>query len=429
MSKFEGRVPWYREICDYKKVAEKSGAKIFDGIKVMDLSYANLSGDYTGTFLAEFGAEVIRVEEPGGDPFRTISPLGFIDANRNKFHTTLNICKEEGKDIFKKMVARTDVLIETYKPGYLDSLGISYRHLSQINPGLIYLGLSTYGQYGPLLAETGRPSYDIISQAMSGITYETGEVSETGVPEEDQPLAVPTRQNCFLAWTAAAYFAFIGIMSALWWRKKTGKGQFIDVSPWEAARFCIPSIGYYYHEKYVKERIGTLDPVFQLYGFIKAKDGYVFAGAFSDRSWESFCEMAGRPDLKEKYPTGSDRVKNVFELGRKCEEYTKQFTIDEIKTKSLEWSKTHPAVVIGGINTPMDTYKDEGYFEEATLIKFKDPTHGEICISRGAPKSSGPVQRIKWLARPIGADNEFVYSNWLGSTPEDLKVLRNKEVI
>jgi len=427
-NKFEERVPWYKEICDYKKVVDKPGAQIFDGIKVIDLSYANLSGDYTSTFLAEFGAEAIRVETPEGDPFRAISRLGFIDANRNKFHITLNIQKDEGKDVFKKMATRADVLIETYKPGYLDSLGIGYRQLSQINPRLVYVGLCNYGQYGPL-AKTTRPSSDIISQAMSGITCETGEVPEPGIPEENQPWAVPTRQNCFLAWTGAAYFAFIGIMSALLWRTKSGKGQFIDVSPWEAARFCVPSIGYYYHTKYVKERIGTLDPAIQLYGFIRAKDGYIFAGAFSDRSWESFCDMACRPDLKEKYPTGADRRREVLELGRKCEEYTKQFAAHEIRAKSLEWSKTHPAVVAGGVNTPMETYKDEAYHEEATLIKFRDPIHGEICISRGAPKSSGPVQKIKWLARPVGADNEFVYSNWLGLTPKDLEVLKNKDVV
>ena len=425
---FEERIPWYREICDYNEVVNKPGAQIFDDIKVIDLSYANLSGDYTGTFLAEFGAEAIRVEPPEGDPFRAISRLGFIDANRNKFHITLNIQKDDGKDVFKKMAARADVLIETYKPGFLDTLGIGYRQLSQVNPRLIYVALCNYGQYGPL-AKTTRPSSDIISQAMSGITYETGEVPEPGIPEEDQPWAVPTKQNCFLAWTGAAYFAFIGITSALWWRMKTGKGQFIDVSPWEAARFGVPSIGYCYHTKYVKERIGTLDPVFQLYGFIKARDGYIFAGAFSDRSWESFCDMAGRPDLKEKYLAGADRIKDALELGKECEEYTKQFTVDEIRAKSLEWSKTHPAVVAGGVNTPMETYRDEGYFEETTLIKFRDPIHGEICISRGAPKSSGPVQKIKWLARPIGSDNEFVYSDWLGLTKGDLEVLRNMGVI
>src|SRR5512135_3015876 len=146
-----------------------------DDMVVIDASYGNFAGLVASSLLAEMGAEVIRIEPPGGDTARKMSPYGmmigdsglaYIVEARNKFHVTLDLTKEEGQKIFAKLAGKAAVVIETFKPGYLDGLGIGYRQLSQANPGLIYCAISSYGHFGPEAEKrANQPDYDIVDQA------------------------------------------------------------------------------------------------------------------------------------------------------------------------------------------------------------------------------------------------------------------------
>lgn len=430
-------IQYYAELCKPEKVMTQPSAQPLEGYKILDLSYANLAGSYVATLLAEFGAECIKVEPPSGDPARYFSPygmlhnemgLGFIDANRNKFFITLNLETEKGRDIFKEMVKKVDVVIETFKPGYMDSLGIGYRHLKEINPGLVYVAVSNYGQYGPL-AKTKRAGYDIDAQAMSGVVYHTGERPEHGAPEE---IAVPTRVGSWIAWMSCGYWGAVGVLAALWWRRKTGKGQMIDVSPWETTYFSTSTAQtMFYFDGVIRERQGQVEPVGQIYAYFPAKDGWVFIGAGADDSFNSFCDMVGRPDLKEKYPTVIPyRVgENAFKVYEDVSEITKNYTVDEFVNMAVEWSKTHYSVATSKVRGAIDTFNDEGYYESRSLIRLKDPIHGDVVVSRGSPKCSGFYQIIKWLARPLGADNEFIYLKYLGYTRDELEKLKAEGVI
>ncbi len=435
-------IQYYTELCKPEKVMAQPGAQPLEDYKILDLSYANLGGSYIATLLAEFGAECVKVEPPSGDPARYFSPygmlhngmgLGFIDANRNKFFITLNLETEKGREIFKEMVKKVDVVIETFKPGYMDSLGIGYRQLKEINPGLVYVAVNNYGQYGPL-ARTNRSGYDIDAQAMSGLAYHTGELPGTpGVPEEAQ---VPTRMGSWVAWMSCGHWGALGVLAALWWRRKTGKGQMIDVSPWETAYYGTDTAQTVYQfegfkDEAIRERAGPVEPLAQVYAYFPAKDGWLFIGAFAEASFQSFCDMVGRADLKEKYPMLKPyRVfENAFKVYDDVKEITKEKTIDEWVKMSLEWSKTHPSVVMAPVRRAIEVYNDEGYYETRTLVRFKDPIHGDVVVSKGCPKYCGPYQIIKWLARPLGADNEFIYLKYLGYTRDELEKLKAEGVI
>ncbi|RPJ04584.1 MAG: CoA transferase, partial [Deltaproteobacteria bacterium] len=177
-------VDWIHEADDPKKNHLKPEA--LDDLLVLAVSQGNIGGLFCSSILAEFGADVIRVEPPEGDLARKFSPfgyqykgtgLGYLMEGRNKFHITLNLKKAEGQESFRRLAAQADVVIETSKPGVMDEYGLSYRHLKEINPRLIYATVYTYGHFGPE-SGCGKPDYDICDQARSGVMAVTGEAEE-----------------------------------------------------------------------------------------------------------------------------------------------------------------------------------------------------------------------------------------------------------
>lgn len=182
---------WIRERDDPTKAGGKPEA--LDGLVVLDISHNSMAGVICSALLAEFGAEVIRIEPPGGDNVRFFSPfglehegtgLGYLVEARNKLHVTLDLARQAGHDILKDLTGHADVLIETYKPGQMDGWGIGYRQLREINPRLIYVACSTYGQYGPEAErQANKPDYEVADQALSGIVHVTGEMESRDHPQ------------------------------------------------------------------------------------------------------------------------------------------------------------------------------------------------------------------------------------------------------
>ncbi len=294
---------WVRER-DEPSVAQAK-LEALDDITVLDLSYKSFAGCYCSSLLAEFGAQVLRIEPPGGDFIRTCTPYGlvhrgeglnYLTEGRNKFHITLNLEKREGQEILKGLVSQADVLIETYRPGTMDDWGIGYEQLKKINPRLIFASITTYGQFGPM-SKSEMPDYDNVAQARSGFQYSTGERLPDRKSYDECPWAVPTKSSPWIAWVASATFMGMSILAALHWRGITGEGQALDVSTTEAyLRLDEYATLWYNQEGHITERFGNLDTTLWLYCFAPTKDGSVFLGGLRLEMWQAFADMLGKWD-------------------------------------------------------------------------------------------------------------------------------------
>lgn len=398
-----------------------------DDLMVLDISYGNIGGLVCSSMLAELGAEVIRIEPPEGDIARQFSPsgimhldtgLGYLAEGRNKRHITLNLIEPEARDVFKTLAKRADILIETYQPSKMDSWGIGYRKLRGLNPRLIYTALHSYGQFGPL-ASSGRPGSEITNQAYSGLAYISGEAELEGPAE----FAVPTKTGSWYGWYAEGMFAAYGVLLALNFRENTGQGQFVDVSGAECImKFIDYNISWFHMDGKIKERLGSYDPSVFPYTFIKCKEGYTFLAAYNDEAFQTLMEIIGRPELAEdpRFASFMDRtsLQNEEALQEILEEWSTQYPVDEVIDRVQEAISEKEgraaAVVTGKVTEPSEVLAEQNWWDRGSFRTFEDPTYGELTLQGPVWKMSETPPRLKWLCRPIGADNELVYLKYLG---------------
>ncbi|MBU2648618.1 CoA transferase, partial [bacterium] len=271
---------------------------------VLDLSFANFSGIISASHFAEAGAEVIKVEPPDGDPARVMTPHGetiagvgipFLSEGRNKRHITLDIASDIDREKLKKLIARADVLIESYAPGEMDALGLGYQQLQALNPGLIYIAITPYGQFGSLAEQRSNiPWSDLTSQAESGLTALIGDLAEA--PE---PYNWPTRAGFYAAAHATAAEVATAALVALFYKRRTGEGQMLDIATADAYSSCVgipPIFGHVW--KHARIRYGTLDYGLCPYGFFKCKDGHVAIACFRDQDFRAALKILGRWDME-----------------------------------------------------------------------------------------------------------------------------------
>ncbi len=434
---------WIREQDDPKYARNKPEA--LDDIWVVDLSYSNMGGCFASSILAEMGAHVIRIEPSEGDPAREYAPfgitkggvgLGYLNEGRNKYHITLNLETEKGRELLKRLIdGRMDVLIETFKPGQMDEWGIGYRQLKELNPDLIYCAITTYGQFGPR-ATCGKGGSDVVEQAMSGVTYVSGEYVED--PEDPKEWEVPTKQGNWMGWYCGGAYADFSILVALHYRHLTGKGQMIDVSSAEAlGRMINYSLTYYHDTGKTVERVGNLDAGVFCYTYFKCKDGFCFLSGFSDPNWSLLTEVIERPDLRDQYPTIFERLnfENMKKAYKEIEKWTLQHTYQEIYERCMEAnvrakeSGQGGVVVPGKVCSTWETMNTDNWWERGSLEKFEDPIFGEVTICNQPWKMSETPPRVKWLCRPVGADNSFIYGTLLGLGKKRLEELESEGVI
>ncbi|ROQ93170.1 CaiB/BaiF CoA transferase family protein [Desulfosoma caldarium] len=413
-----------------------------DNLLVLDLSYMSFGGLVASSILAELGARVLRIEPPEGDPARHFSPFGlthqdtglaYLVEGRNKHHITLDLEEEEGRDIFTKLVAHADIVIETFEPGFLDALGIGYRHLRDLQPRLIYAALHTYGQFGPK-ARQGRQASEIANQAYSGLIHINGE------PEDAQRSAhaVPTKVGSWYGWYAEGLFAAYGILAALLYRERSGKGQMVDVSGAECImKFIDYNMGWYHMGGGVKERLGNYDPSVFPYTFIQCKDGYTFLAAYNDEAFATLMEIIGRPELTQdpRFSTFMQRTSYESEeaLQQILEEWSLQYTVDEVIHMVAEATAKKEgraaAVVTGKVCRPSQTFAEQNWWDRGVFQKIHDPVYGDLALQGPVWKMTGTPPRLKWACRPVGADNEAVYGRLLGLGHSQLERLRASGVI
>ena len=395
---------------------------------VLDASYGSFAGLFASSILAEMGAEVIRIEPPQGDSARKMTPYGitingsglpYIVEGRNKYHITLDLTDEEGRTPFKKLVKKADVFIETFKPDYLDSLGLGYRQLRTINPGLIYCAINSYGHFGSHAQKYGnQPSYDIVGQARGVVMSITGE-SELD-PEVPEAYNRPLKHGNWMGWYTGGAWAAFGINAAMLYKRKMGRGQFIDTSPPEGLMAISNYVMQYFHTAGESmPRAGNYDYAVFPYTYEKCKDGYTFIGAYSDSSWAALCEIMHRPDLQQQFPTPKERLvpENQPVIQHEIEKFTTQYTSDELLEIFTEYSRRPDkkgVVVMGRLESPRDVLTRDHWKDRKTFITLDDPHYGELLVQNSSLKAmSRTPGRIKWVCRPIGADNEHIYRKYL----------------
>ena len=390
-----------------------------DGIFVLDMSRA-LAGPYCSEMLADMGADVIKIERPGkgddsrhwGPPFQEGESAYFMSINRNKRSITLNIQKEEGQELFKRLVAKADVVIENMRPGKLEKKGISYKDLSKDNERLIWCSVTGFGLTGP---DAMRPGYDIIAQGMGGM------MSITGEPD------MPIRPGVATADITTGMFAAYGIMTALFEREKSGKGQHVDTSLFEGqiAQMTYQA-GRYFATGEAPGRFGNRHPLIAPYETIEAEDGVVNVAVGNDALWAKFCDALELKDLKEhpSFATNPDRVSHRKELIEGLEETTATMTVDEIREALDE---------VGVPNGPVwdldDVFSSEQAKARDMVVEVEHPKAGTLKMTGIPVKFSRTPGAIRKPPPLLGEQTDEVLKELLDMKEDELKTLHEEEVL
>ena len=301
---------------------------LLEGIIVLDLTRV-LAGPYCGTLIADMGATVIKVENPiGGDDSRSMGPfingnsVYYANFNRSKLGCTLNLKTPEGKEIFKELVKKADVIIENYRPGTMEKLGLGYDDLKKVNPAIIYGAVSGFGHTGPLSKRAG---YDIIGQAMGGLMSTTG-----------WPGGPATRSGTPLGDVLGGLNLAIGVLAALINRQKTGLGEKIDVALVDSVASAMENITMIYQATgRIPQRIGNRYESTYPYDSFPANDGDVIIAAGNNKLFSILCEIMEQPELKNdpKFIDVKSRVANHDDLFKIVSSWTKKYTVEEIDKK------------------------------------------------------------------------------------------------
>lgn len=287
------------------------GSQALDGMRVIDLTQV-MAGPFCTMLLADLGADVVKVEAPGtGDQSRHswgrtgVGDDGpaFFALNRNKRSVVLDLRSDAGRADFMRLVETADVVVENFRPGVVDRLGIGYEALSAVNPGIIFASISGFGQTGPYAQ---RPGYDLIAQGMSGV------MSITGHPD-----AAPTKAGVPVADLGSGLFCVYGILAAYAHKLKTGEGQRVETSLFESAMaLTVWESTEYWASGQVPQRTGSSHRLSAPYQALRTRDGWMTVGANNQRLWGALCESLGRPDLMddERFATNAARMGNREEL-------------------------------------------------------------------------------------------------------------------
>ena len=296
-----------------------------EGLRVVDLTRV-LSGPYCTMQLGDMGAEVIKVEQPGkGDDTRAFAPpyqgdqaAYFLSINRNKKSITLDMKSEAGKAVLWRLIERSDILVENFRPGAMDRLGFGYKAVAKRRPAIVYASISGFGQTGP---QKDRPGYDVIVQGEAGIMDITG-------PQDGAPYKV----GAAIGDLVSGLYAVQGILAALYAAKATGQGQHVDISMYEAVASLLTfNAGIYFATGEPPRRRGNAHPTIVPYETFEAADGWINLGVANDDLWQRFCRAADRPELAAdpRYLEAADRVRNRDELVPMVRDLVKQRTRDD----------------------------------------------------------------------------------------------------
>ena len=385
--------------------------KVLEGIRVLDLSRV-LAGPYSTMMLADFGADVIKIEAPGvGDDSRAFGPfIGkesayFMSLNRNKRSMTMNLKREAECELFREMVKHADVVVENYRPGTMEKFGLGYDELKKINPKLIYAACSGFGDSGPY---RDKPAYDIIVQAMGGIMSITGE--EGGEP---------TRVGASVGDVMAGMFTAYGVMLAMFHRERTGEGQKVDVGMLDCQVAVLENaIARYVTSGEVPAPLGNRHPSITPFSAFTAQDGHIIVGAGNDRLWQRLCTLLHRPELIEdpRFVNNGKRTENVKALMTVLNEVFITKTINAWLTE-LEAA----GLPCAPINTVDRIINDPQIKARDMIVEVEHPVAGKLKMPGVPVKLSATPGAVEFHAPLLGQHTEEVLENVLGWDAEKTK--------
>lgn len=387
-------------------------------IKVLDLTRV-LAGPYATMLLADLGAEIIKIEQPGkGDDSRAYGPYKngesayFMSLNRNKESLTLNLKAPEGKEIIKELVKHVDVLVENFRPGTMEKLGLGYEVLKEINPRLIYAASTGYGQTGPY---SQRPAYDAVVQAMGGIMSITG--------QED---GVPTRVGTSVGDITAGLFCAVGILAALHERERSGLGQMVDVAMLDCQVAILENaISRFEFTGEVPGPIGNRHPSIVPFEPFETRTSPIMVAVGNDRLWATLCGLMDLDIASDsRFATNPLRNENYLLL--------KPILVEKFMTKTAEeWQKMFDEAGIpsGPINSVDKVVTNEQVVARDMIVDVEHPTAGDTRIPGIPIKLSRTPGDVRMAAPVLGADTEKLLKEYLGLSPEQITELSEKQVI
>ena len=387
-------------------------------VKVLDLTRV-LAGPYATMLLADLGAEIIKIEQPGkGDDSRAYGPYKngesayFMSLNRNKESLTLNLKAPEGKEIIKELVKHVDVLVENFRPGTMEKLGLGYEVLKEINPRLIYAASTGYGQTGPY---SQRPAYDAVVQAMGGIMSITG--------QED---GVPTRVGTSVGDITAGLFCAVGILAALHERERSGLGQMVDVAMLDCQVAILENaISRFEFTGEVPGPIGNRHPSIVPFEPFETRTSPIMVAVGNDRLWATLCRLMDLDIASDsRFATNPLRNENYLLL--------KPILVEKFMTKTAEeWQKMFDEAGIpsGPINSVDKVVTNEQVVARDMIVEIEHPTAGDTRIPGIPIKLSRTPGDVRMAAPVLGADTEKLLKEYLGLSPEQIADLSEKQVI
>ncbi len=391
---------------------------LLTGVRILDLSRV-LAGPYCTAMLADLGAEVVKVEPPGGDdarhlgPFKAGESVYFALNNRAKQSLCLDLKAPGGRDLLHRLAEQADVVIENFRPGVAQKLGVDYDRLSAINPRLIYLSISGFGQAGPL---AHRPAYDLIVQAMSGL------MSVTGWP--DGP---PTRVGESLGDIAAGMFGAWAIAVALFARERTGRGQYLDVAMFDSLfALEVTSLARYMASGQVPSRVGNRHPVSTPFDTYHASDGLVVIAVANDPLFRKLAELMGRPDLAADARFESDDKRTDHEplVRDAIESWTRGQSVAEV-CAACEAA----GIPVAPIWDVAQAAGSDHVHARGLLRPLRHPVFGDVEFTAQPVRFSGALPSPPKPEPRLGQDSATVLKNWLHLPTEEITVLECTGVI
>ncbi|MFO1376306.1 MAG: CoA transferase [Steroidobacteraceae bacterium] len=390
-------------------------------LRVLELGTL-LAGPFCGQLLGDMGAEVIKIEPPGqGDPMRVWGrekahgkSLWWPVVARNKKAITLDLRQKAGQEIFKEMVSKADFVLENFRPGTLEKWNCGYRELAAVNPRLIMIRVSGYGQTGPYAHHAG---FGAIGEAMGGLRHVVGD-----------PRMPPSRVGISIGDSLAATFACLGALSALHYREVTGRGQVVDSAIYESVLHMMESLVTEYDKAgYIRERTGAILPNIAPSNVYPVKDGQmVLIAANQDTVFARLADAMDRPDLVQdsRYATHVARGAHQHELDELIGAWTRTKSRDEL----MALMNSH-GVPAGLIYRAPEMLDDPHFKARDAIVSVPHPDFGTLRMQNVVPKLSETPGSVRAPSPSLGQHNEDVYLGIMGMSRERLATLQATGVV
>jgi crotonobetainyl-CoA:carnitine CoA-transferase CaiB-like acyl-CoA transferase len=389
-------------------------------VRVLDIA-TFLAAPFAGTIMADFGAEVIKIEQPEvGDPLRRFGTptevgdsLVWLSEARNKKSVTLDLRTPEGAQIFRDLAAKSDVVLENFRPGTLEKWGLGFEALAALNPGLVMLRISAYGQTGPM---RDKPGFARIAHAFGGLSALAGEPGRVPV--------VPGSTS--LADYISGLWGALGVLLALRARERTGRGQLIDIALYESVFRVLDEIApAYARHGYVRERMGadTVNVVPHSHYQTGSKE-WVAIACTSDKMFERLAATMGQPQLAVTFATSQARVAHRDEVNRLVAAWVGSLPTQEVLSRCAAGE-----VPCAPLYSIADIFADAQYRARQNLVEVVDPRVGPLVLPAAMPRLSETPAELRHAGRALGADTAVVLGALLGLGPDALRDLERRGVI